>query len=80
MILIPRSLWEGKTGQQVCNDMRIAGYKEDAPIAYALHYWVGIKRITEIGTILRGEGITDSARAKHARKHLELAEGRYYTE
>ena len=80
MILIPRSLWEGKTGQQVCNDMRIAGYKEDAPIAYALHYWVGIKSITEIGTILRGEGITDSARYKHAQKHLELAKGRYYTE
>lgn len=79
MILIPRSLWEGKTGQQVCNDMRVAG-RDDASIAYALYHWVGIKSITEIGTILRGEGITDSARYKHAQKHLELAKGRYYTE
>lgn len=79
MILIPRSLWEGKTGQQVCNDMRVAG-RDDASIAYALYHWVGIKSITEIGTILRGEGITDSARYKHAQKHLELEKGRYYTE
>ena len=79
MILISRSLWEGKTGQQVCNDMRVAGH-DDTPIAHALHHWVGIKSITEIGTILRGEGITDSARYKHAQKHLEQAKGRYYTE
>lgn len=79
MTLIPRSLWAGKNPQQVCDDMRVAGW-EDAPIAYALHHWVGIKNLTEIGTILRGDGISGSARYKHARKHLKLAEGRYYTE
>jgi hypothetical protein len=79
MILIPRSLWEGKKPQQVCNDMRVAGY-DDTPITYALYYWVGVKNYTKIGTILRGEDISESARDKHARKHLKLAEGRYYTE
>lgn len=77
--LIPRSLWEGKKPQKVCDDMRVDGW-EDAPIAYALYYWVGVKKYTKIGTILRGEEIGDSARDKHARKHLKLAEGRYYTE
>jgi len=80
MTLIPRALWEGKKPQQVCDDMRVAGFEEDAPIAYALYYWVGVKNFTEIGTILRGDGITNSARDKHARKHFKLAEGRYYTE
>ena len=79
MTLIPRSLWERKKPQQVCDDMRVAGYSDDAPIAHALYYWVGIKQFTEIGTILRGDGIGESARDKHARKHLKLAEGRYYT-
>jgi hypothetical protein len=79
MTLIPRSLWERKKPQQVCDDMRVAGYSDDAPIAHALYYWVGIKQFTEIGTILRGDGIGGSARDKHARKHLKLAEGRYYT-
>ena len=80
MILVPRSLWEGKKPQQVCDDMRVAGFKEDAPIAHALYYWVGIKNFTKIGTILRGDDILESARDKHARKHFKLAEGRYYTE
>ena len=80
MTLIPRSLWEGKKPQQVCDDMRVAGFKEDAPIAHALYYWVGIKNFTKIGTILRGDDISESARDKHARKHWKLAEGRYYTE
>lgn len=80
MTLIPRALWEEKKPQQVCSDMRVAGFKDDAPIAYALHNWVGIKNMTEIGTILRGDSISHSARDKHARKHLKLAEGRYYTE
>ena len=79
MTLIPRSLWEGKKPQQVCDDMRVAGFTEDAPIAHALYYWVGVKNFTKIGTILRGEDISDSARDKHARKHFNLAEGRYYT-
>ena len=79
MTLIPRSLWEGKEPQQVCDDMRVAGFEEDAPIAYALYYWIGVKNFTAIGTILRGKGITDSARDKHARKHFKLAKGRYYT-
>lgn len=80
MTLIPRSLWEGKRPQQVCADMRVAGHTDDAPIAHALHYWVGIKNLTEIGTILRGEDISHSARQKHARKELKEAEGRYRTE
>lgn len=81
MTLIPRSLWEEKKSpQQVCDDMRVAGYTEDAPIAHALYYWVGIKNFTKIGTILRGDEISESARDKHARKHWKLAEGRYYTE
>ena len=75
--LIPRALWEGKKPQQVCDDMRVAGFKEDAPIAHALYYWVGIKNFTKIGTILRGDEISESARDKHSRKHLKLAEGRY---
>ena len=79
-ILIPRALWDGKKPQQVCADMRIAGHTDDAPIAHTLHYWVGIKNLTEIGTILRGERISDSARHKYARKKLKEAEGRYYTE
>ena len=79
-ILIPRALWEGKKPQQVCADMRIAGHTNDAPIAHALHYWVGIKNMTEIGTILRGEDISDSARHKYARKKLKEAEGRYRSE
>lgn len=79
MTLIPRSLWQGKEPQQVCDDMRVAG-RDDASIAYALYHWVGIKNFTKIGTILRGEEISHSARDKHARKHLKLAEGRYYTE
>lgn len=79
-ILIPRALWEHREPQQVCADMRVAGYTDDAPIAHALHYWVGIKNLTEIGTILRGEGISDSARHKYARKKLKEAEGRYRTE
>ncbi len=78
--LIPRSLWEGKKPQQVCDDMRVAGFKEDAPIAYALYTWVGIKNFTQIGTILRKDDITDNAKDKHARKHFKLADGRYYTE
>lgn len=79
-ILIPRALWEGKEPQEVCNDMRVAGYKEDAPIAHTLYYWVGVKNFTKIGTILRGNDISESARDKHARKHFKLAKGRYYTE
>ena len=79
-ILIPRSLWENKKPQQICADMRVSGHTDDAPIAYALHYWVGIKNLTEIGTILRGDGISDSARHKYARKKLKEAEGRYRTE
>lgn len=79
MTLIPRSLWQGKEPQQVCDDMRVAG-REDAPIAHALYHWVGVKNYTKIGTILRGKEISESARDKHARKHLKLAEGRYYTE
>ncbi|WP_417292605.1 hypothetical protein [Desulfovibrio porci] len=79
-ILIPRALWEKKKPQQVCDDMRVAGYTDDAPIAHALYYWVGIKILTEIGTILRGEDISDSARHKYARKKLKEAEGRYRTE
>ncbi len=80
MTLIPRSLWERKKPQQVCDDMRVAGITEDAPIAHTLYYWVGVKNFTKIGTVLQGEDITDSARDKHARKHLKLAEGLYYTE
>lgn len=79
-ILIPRALWEGMKPQQVCTEMRAAGYEDDAPIAHALYYWVGVKNFTKIGTILRGDEISESARDKHARKHLKLAEGRYYTE
>lgn len=78
--LIPRALWEKKDAQQVCDDMRVAGYDDDAPIAHALYYWVGIKNFTEIGTILRGNGIGDSARKKHAQKKLKEAGGRYRTE
>lgn len=78
--LIPRVLWEKKDPQQVCDDMRVAGHTDDAPIAHVLYYWVGIKNFTEIGTILRGDGIGDSARQKHARKKLREAKGRYHTE
>jgi hypothetical protein len=78
--LIPRKLWEQKkTLQQVCDDMRVAKFGDDA-IAYTLHHWLGIKNITEIGTILRGDGITSSAREKYARKMLKKAGERYYTE
>ena len=77
--LIPRILWEKKPLPEVCDDMRVAGFKDDA-IAYALRNWRGIKNTTEIGTLLRGEEITDSARSKHARKSIKLAGERYYTE
>lgn len=79
-VLIPRALWEKKLPQQVCDDMRVAGYDDDAPIAHALYYWVGIKNFTEIGTVLRGDDIGHSARQKHARKKLKEAEGRFRTE
>ncbi|WP_394027667.1 hypothetical protein [Desulfovibrio falkowii] len=77
---IKRSLWENKSPQQVCNDMRASGYKDDSPIAYVLYQCLGIKNLTEIGTHLRGDNITSSARQKYAKKKLNEARGRYETE
>lgn len=77
--LIPRKLWEQKPLKKVCDDMRVAKFEDDA-IAYALYHWRGIKNITEIGTILRGDAMTESGREKHARKMLKKAGERYYTE
>lgn len=76
---IPRDLWAQKPLQQVCDDMRIAGFGDDA-IAYSLYNWRGINNITEIGTILRGDDISSSARDKHARKVLRAAGSSYYTD
>lgn len=77
--IIPRHLWENKSAQQVCNDMRAAGYTEDGPIAVVLRDFVGIKNYTEIGTILRGNALTESGRAKHARKKYDEAKGSFFT-
>jgi hypothetical protein len=77
--LILRKLWEQKPLQKACDDMRVAGFGDDA-ITYALRHWRGITNMTEIGTILRGKEITESGREKHARKVLKTAGERYYTE
>lgn len=76
---ISKTLWAQKAYSEVCDDMRAAGFKDDA-IAYALHHWRGIKSMTEIGTILRGAGLSSSGRDKHARKVLKEAGTRYHTD
>ena len=65
--------------QQVCDDMRVAEFGDDA-IAYALQRWRGIRNMTEIGTVLRGQGISDSGRGKYARAKVKEAGERYYTD
>ena len=76
---IPRNLWEQKPVQKVCDDMRVAKF-DDGAIAYALLHWRGIANITQIGTILRGNELTDSGRAKYARTALRKAGDSYYTD
>lgn len=76
---IPRELWAQKPLEQVCDDMRVAGFEDEA-IAYALFNWRNIKNMTALGTLFKGKGITDSGRAKYARKILKKAGDHYYTD
>lgn len=70
---IPRHLWAGtKSSEQVCEDMRAAGFGDDA-IAYALYNWCGIQNKTEIGRVLRGGDMVDASYYKYATKQLESA-------
>ena len=66
---IPRDLWAQKPLQQVCDDMRAAGFKDDA-VAYALFHWRGVSNKTELGKLLRGGDMTDGAYYKYAGKQL----------
>lgn len=67
---IPRNLWAQKPLQQVCDDMRAAGFKDDA-VAYALFHWRGVSNKTELGKLLRGGDLTDGAYYKYANKQLD---------
>lgn len=67
---IPRDLWAQKPPEQVCEDMRVAGFGDDA-IAYALYNWCGVQNKTEIGRLLRGGDLTDIAYRKYASGKLK---------
>lgn len=67
---IPRHLWGEKPPQQVRDDMRAAGYPDDA-IAYALYNWRGLQNKTEIGRLLRGGDMVDASYYKYACKQLK---------
>ncbi len=78
-IKIPQHIWANKTAEEIITTMRALGYKDDA-IAFTIYKWGGIKNKTEIGTVMRGDEITDSAKRKYINSLLLKANGKYITE
>lgn len=77
IILVPRSLWEGKTHATVRHALRPKGEYEgfsDAVIAYVLFNWCGLKNKTQIGRLLGSPDQNDSTSLRQANTLLEEAE------
>jgi len=76
VILVPRSLWEGKTHTAVRNSMRShdgEGFS-DAVIAHVLCEWCGLTNKTQIGRLLGKSGQDDSTYLRYAKTLLDEAE------
>ena len=70
-IIVPRSLWEGKSPKSARDNMRQQGCT-DPVIVYVLYNWCGLKNKTQLGKLLGPDGKDDSTYLRLA--HRLLAE------
>jgi len=71
-ILVPHSLWQGKSPKFVCDNMRQQGFK-DPVIIHVLHHWCGITNKTQIGRLLGPNDQNDSTYLRLADRLLAEA-------
>lgn len=73
-IIIPKSLWLGKSHEAIVKAMVDEEYAASV-IAYVLNAWCRLTNMVKLGRLLKKEDLTDSAYGKYARKLLKEAEG-----
>jgi hypothetical protein len=72
VILVPASLWEGKTEKTTRDGMMEQGFRLSV-IAHVLHHWCGVENKTQLGRWLGPPNLTDRSYLRFADKLLAEA-------